>query len=395
MLVDITERRKMEEEMIRREKLDSIGLLAGGIAHDFNNILTTILGNISLSLSSTESGSELNRWLSDAEKASLQARNLTHQLLTFAKGGTPVTRAASATDIIRESARFALHGSNVGCKFDLPEDLPAVDADVGQINQVLSNVIINADQAMPGGGEINISARAVKIKKSCQLPLKSGDFVKIEVKDRGIGIAPQHLSKIFDPFFTTKQKGNGLGLATAYSIIKKHNGHLLAESELGEGSRFTVYLPVADGPAVMPEKSNMQYNHLENMRILVMDDDELIRTMIIKALLKCSCSVDVADDGRDAIEMYKSARTNGRPYDLVIMDLTVPGGMGGREAILVLREIDPHIKAIVSSGYSSNPIMSKPKDYGFDAGIAKPFKVDDLYKTISDVLTEKSAVVMV
>ncbi len=376
--------------MVRREKLNSIGLLAGGIAHDFNNILTTVLGNISLALSSTESGNEICQCLADAEKATLHARDLTQQLLTFAKGGTPILKATSIVDIIRESARFVLHGSNVGCRFQLPEDLAAVKADIGQINQVLSNIIINADQAMPDGGEIVISANGVHILESSQLPLKPGDYIKIEIKDQGIGISKQHLSKIFDPFFTTKQKGNGLGLATAYSIIQKHDGHLMAESILGKGSTFTIYLPATGSPVKSVAATPMPYKCMQKCHVLIMDDDELIRTMTVKALEKCGCSADITDNGSEAIEFYKKAREVGNPYDLIIMDLTIPGGMGGREAILILREIDPDIKAVVSSGYSSDPIMSNPQKYAFDAGIAKPFKMDALYKTVCETLNKAS-----
>ena len=345
-----------------------------------------MLGNISLALSSTESREETYQWLADAERASLQARDLTQQLLTFSKGGAPILKSTSVVDIIRESAKFALHGSNVRCRFSLPQNLPAVKADVGQINQVLSNIIINADQAMPDGGEIVISASGVHIRETSQLSLKMGDYIKLEIKDQGIGISKQHLSKIFDPFFTTKQKGNGLGLATAYSIIKKHGGHLMAQSELGKGSKFTIYLPVTGSPVSPAAASPMPYRCMQNCRILIMDDDELIRTMTVKALEKCGCSADFTDNGNDAIEFYKKARESGNPYDLVIMDLTIPGGMGGREAILILKKIDPDIKAVVSSGYSSDPVMSNPQKYGFDAGIAKPFKVDALYKIVGETM---------
>ena len=246
LLADITERKKMEKDLLRVQKLESVGVLAGGIAHDFSNILTTILGNVSLARMQVNPEDEMFDLLREAETASKRAQTLTKQLLTFAKGGAPLKEIASIKDVIKDSSLFVLRGSKSSCEFSIREDLWPVDVDVGQIGQVIDNIVINANQAMPRGGIIQVVAENLIIEDRQGLPVKSGRYVKISIKDKGVGVAEKHLLNIFDPYFTTKQEGSGLGLATTYSIIKKHGGHITVESQLGVGTTFHIYLPASD-----------------------------------------------------------------------------------------------------------------------------------------------------
>ncbi len=387
---DVTEKRKMEAELLKMEKLESLGVLAGGIAHDFNNILTAILGNISLAAMCANPQGDLLQILTEAEMACLRARDLTMQLLTFAKGGAPIIQTASVADLLQDSTRFALRGSNVGCEFDIADDLWAVQVDEGQISQVIHNLVINAQQAMPQGGTVKVRAENVSMGAVESLPLKAGRYVKISIEDSGIGIPDEHLSKIFDPYFTTKQKGNGLGLASAYSIVKNHDGHITVESELGVGTTFHVYLPAS------PEKATPHQDAAETPengkgRILVMDDEEVIRDITKEVLTRMGYEAEFASEGSEAVEMYQRAFARGQSFDAVIMDLTVPGGMGGLEATRKLLDADPDAKVIVSSGYSNDPIMANYKEYGFRGVVAKPYKVRDLVATLQSVITNDNS----
>ncbi len=381
---DITEKRKMEEEMLKAQKLESIGILAGGIAHDFNNILTAILGNVNLAKVYTAE-SEVAEKLTRIEKASLQAKDLTQQLLTFSKGGAPIKRTVSIADLIEESTRFALRGSNVRCHFTIPADLWPVEIDEGQISQVINNLVINADQSMPEGGIIQVQAENVAVHLQQNIPLPPGEYVKITIKDRGVGIPAKYLSKIFDPYFTTKQQGSGLGLATTYSIIKQHTGHVDVESEVGVGTTFTVWLPASE-TIVEPKQEEVSELLAGKGRVLLMDDEEIIREAAGEALQGLGYDVEVVKDGAEAITQYKNAQKAGTPFDVVIMDLTIPGGMGGRETVASLLEIDPEAKAIVSSGYSNDPIMADYKAHGFKGVVAKPYSVEELSKTLRNVI---------
>jgi len=382
---DVTRIKKMEEELTRAEKLDSIGILAGGIAHDFNNILTAIMGNISLSKMDVGSEKEVYRRLSDAENAAVRAQDLTMQLLTFSKGGAPIKKAASIIEIVRDSAGFVLRGSNVRAEFIFPENLPAAVVDSGQISQVINNLVINADQAMPNGGVIMISVEESMIDSDMNLPVSPGLYLKLTIKDEGIGIKKDQLPRIFDPYFTTKSAGSGLGLATTYSIIKRHDGHIEVESEPGRGTSFIIYLPASmESPSDRSESDCPEYSG--DGRILVMDDERSILNVTTVALEKLGFRVDAVPDGQTAVDHYRRAFEENDPFAAVIMDLTVPGGMGGAKALELIKEIDPNICAIVTSGYSTDPVMANYRSYGFLGYIVKPFKVQDLTGALKQVL---------
>jgi len=373
----------MEEEFLRTEKLESVGILAGGIAHDFNNILTAITGNISLAKNQVTPEDEIYDLLNEVEMASTRAQGLTKQLLTFAKGGTPVKETTSIKDIIKESTIFALRGSKSNCEFSIGEELWAVEVDVGQLNQVINNIMINASQAMPLGGTIKVVVKNLVIEDIDNLPVKLGRYIEISITDQGVGIAEEHLLHIFDPYFTTKHEGSGLGLATTYSIVKRHDGQIKVESQLGVGTTFHIYLPASE--KAIPEKKETGLIKGQG-RILVMDDEASLRRTVGKMLEKLGYEPEFTKDGAGAIEMVKEAKEAGRSYDAVILDLTVPGGMGGKECITKLLEIDHGIKAIVSSGYSEDPVLSNFQEYGFKGMMPKPFEVRTLSKVLHDVL---------
>jgi len=383
---DISDRKRLEVELLKREKLESLGVLAGGIAHDFNNLLMGILGNISLAKMQAEPASKIYARLEEAEKASLRTRDLTRQLLTFSRGGAPVKEAVSIGELIKETAAFSLSGSDVKCVYTIADTLWRAEVDTGQISQVINNLIINADQAMPEGGTITIVCDNVTIEPDNTLLLRAGRYVKIAVHDQGTGIREEHLNKIFDPYFTTKQKGSGLGLASAYSIVQRHNGRMTVESTLGWGTTFYVYLPAAQGESteanVKTEKLTMGRG-----RVLVVDDEPIVREVAGEMLRTMGYEVAYAGDGNEAIKAYTQARQAGGPFHAVIMDLTMPGGMGGRETMEKLREIDPDVKTIVSSGYSHDQVMANFRDFGFAGVVSKPYKPSELGKTLHEVLT--------
>jgi len=384
---DITERRKLQEEEQKIEKLESIGTLAGGIAHDFNNLLTGILGNISLAERHVEPKGKAAERLLEAKKASLRARDLTQQMLTFAKGGAPIKKIVSIAELLEELVTFALRGSNIKCEFFLPDDLWPINVDEGQMNQAITNLILNADEAMPQGGLVNIGAKNTVIKGKTTLPLPKGNYVEITIQDFGVGIAKEHLGRIFEPYFTTKQKGSGLGLATTYSVLKRHDGYITVKSKLGAGTTFYIYLPASKKPlANRKVEEPAQPAFPGKGKILVMDDEEAVTEMLSNMLSDGGYEVVVTRDGEEAVERYAKAKESGQPFDAVILDITIPGGMGGKEAIKKLFEIDPQVKAIVSSGYSTDPIMAKFRKYGFSAVATKPYSVGELERTLSRIL---------
>jgi len=377
---DITERKRAEEEILRASKLESIGILAGGIAHDFNNLLTAILGNISLLMMNMKKEDANYERIVEAEKAVLRARDLTQQLLTFSKGGSPVKRPGKLQGLLEEVANFALSGSNVSPNFGIPKDTWTVEIDQGQISQVINNIVINADHAMPQGGEVDLLCENMVVGDRNVLPLPKGRYVKVTVRDHGIGISDEHLPKVFDPYFTTKSKGFGLGLSTAYSIVKNHGGHITVESELSKGTCFYIYLPALDLAPVEKREQKVRGFHGEG-EVLVMDDEEAVRMVCGDMLKSLGFEVDYASHGEEALEKYRK-----KGYDLVIMDLTIQGGMGGKEALSRLLEIDPDATAIVSSGYSNDPVMADYSKYGFKGVIVKPYLVDELKSVLYDVM---------
>jgi PAS domain S-box-containing protein len=387
---DITERQELEQERVRASKLEAMGILAGGIAHDFNNILTAILGNINLARWMLAPENKAHARIEEAEKASLRAKDLAQQLLTFSKGGVPIKKLTSVQGLVRESASFALSGSSVKSEFHLPDDLPYVEIDEGQINQVINNLVINAVQAMPEGGIVTIRADNAVLAEDNELGLAPGSYVRISVEDKGVGIKKEHLAKVFDPYFTTKQKGSGFGLATVHSIVKRHGGNIGVKSELGIGTVFSVLLPASAAEAA--EKISEERKPLAGKgRILLMDDEEMVREIAGEMLVFLGYEVEFAENGDQALKLYSAAMETGAPFDAVIMDLTIPGGMGGREAIVRLREIDPRVKAIVSSGYSNDPIMGHYEEFGFVGVFTKPYRLDDMSQALHKVISGERA----
>ncbi len=380
-----TDRKKLEEDVLKAQKLDSLGVLAGGIAHDFNNLITGIMANIELARMHVKQSDLITPILEKAEQASEQAHSLTQQLLTFSRGGEPVMKTVVINDLVKEAASFALRGSKAGRTFSLTGNLRPVEADIGQLRQVIHNIVINADQSMPKGGLIKISGENVSLGGSEFLSLKAGDYVRVCIADQGAGIPKEYLAKIFDPYFTTKKHGAGLGLATAYSIIKKHGGAIFAESNLGVGTVISIYLPASMKELKKNEESNLGFR-TGHGRILIMDDEAIILDAAGKILQTAGYEVELAKDGGEAIELYGKARKAGKPFDVVIMDLTVPGGMGGRETLAKLIELDPGVRAIVSSGYSHDPIMAHYEDFGFVGVIAKPYRVREMAEIVDKIM---------
>ncbi len=387
ILRDVTDRRKREAEFIRTSKLESVSILAGGIAHDFNNLLTGIVGNASLAKILCKPEDKTYKILNDLEKASLRATDLTQQLLTFAKGGAPVKITASIAGLLKDSADFAIRGSKIKCDLSIPDDLWPVEVDEGQLSQVIHNLVINAEQAMPEGGVIRVAAENIAVTSKDNLQLKDGNYLRITVKDSGTGIPQELVNKVFDPYFTTKKGGSGLGLATVYSIIRNHDGYITVESEAGSGTCFYIYLPKSE-KGTAPKKDAEERPIHGKGKILVMDDEEIVRTVAGAILTELGYDVEFSTNGTEAIDMYVKSKETEHPFDAVIMDLTISGGMGGGIAIKKLREIDPEVKAIVSSGYSDDPIMADYKKYGFSAVIAKPYKVAALSRTLREVLNQ-------
>ena len=384
---DISEKQKIEQEMIRTEKLESLGTLAGGIAHDFNNVLAAILANLQLAKVKLGKCEDIGRYLDDSIKTTRRASDLTKQLLTFSKGGAPIKKEASLADVIHDTAQFALRGSKVKAEFKIPDNLWSVEADTGQISQVIHNLVINAKQAMPKGGVIEINAENIMIEPDSRFV--PGNYIKITVKDQGVGIPAERLPKIFDPFFTTKNEGTGLGLAISYSIIRHHDGYLEVESKLNTGTTFSIYLPALARilPIVVSPKEVAPVG--EGLKILLMDDEVAILKTVGEMLEYMGHQVLLAFDGRKAIELYQQALDSGNPFDIIIMDLTVPGGMGGQEAITYLQKIDPYVKAIVSSGYANDPIMADYERFGFSGVVTKPYQIDELVEVFNRVVDKK------
>ncbi|MGA1874784.1 MAG: response regulator [bacterium] len=383
---DVTEHKKMEEELQKVEKLESVGILAGGIAHDFNNLLAAIIGNLSLAEVYFTSGKDVLEVLERAKKAGQQATKLTQQLLTFAKGGAPIKKPASIPELLEDTVSFALRGSQVRAEFRIADDLWPVEIDEGQISQVISNLVINANQAMPKGGVIRICAENILVDAHDRLPLEAGRYIKISVKDQGVGIPEGYLSRIFEPYFTTKQEGSGLGLSICYSIMKQHEGYITVESQVGIGTTFYLYIPAVEKGVFKKEKTIEKSLLLGKGKILVMDDEEMVRNVAGQMLIQLGYVIEYARDGAEAIELYKTAKEAGAPFDVVVLDLTVSGGIGGKEALEEMCKIDQQVKAIISSGYSNDPVMSKYKKHGFSGVVAKPYEMEELSRIVHKVV---------
>lgn len=382
---DVTDKKRMEEELLKNEKLESIGILAGGIAHDFNNILAAILGNIELAMLDGSMQEKTRNVLNRAGKASLRAKDLTHQLLTFSKGGEPVKETASLQEVIRDSADFVLHGKTVACEFNFPDDLWLVEIDKVQISQVVQNIIINATDAMPNGGMIRVCCENIGSVDNINLPPDS-NYVKISISDTGTGIPANVIDRIFDPYFSTKTKGSGLGLAISHSIIIKHGGLIEATSLPGGGTLFSIYLPASQKAPAPIEKIEKNTEAKRYAKIMVMDDDEMVRNVAEEILAALGHQVVLAKDGDEAIRVYRESLETGDPVALTIMDLTIAGGLGGKEAVKQLLAADPKAKVIVSSGYSNDPVMSSFKKYGFCDAVVKPYRMKQLAKAIDNAL---------
>ncbi len=390
---DITEHKEHEKELIRIEKLESLGILAGGIAHDFNNIITGIMGNISFARKFLDATHKSFALLSEAERASVRARELAQQLLTFSRGGEPVKKVVSVQDIVNESVSLMMRGSNVRAVVDIPASVHAVDVDEGQISQAFNNLILNALQAMPGGGTLSIAAQNETVDDRNTLGLSPGAYVSITFADQGCGIPDADLLRIFDPYFSTKTAGRGLGLASVYSIVNRHGGHIGVTSAIRKGTTFKIFLP--SGGEICSRRqpdavASIAGDH-QGGNILVMDDEKAIRNLAGELLTYLGYQVQTCVNGEEAIACYKTAGESGTPFSAVVMDLTIPGGMGGREAAQHILALDPEALLIVSSGYSNDPIMADYRAFGFGGAITKPYKVDDLSRILSSLLQGKSA----
>lgn len=388
---DITERKLMEREFLKTRNLESLGILAGGIAHDFNNLLFSIFGSIGLAKVQTEREKILQN-LRRAEQACNRAKGLTHQLLTFSKGGSPVRQVTSILDLLNETMDFSLRGSNVKGSISKPDELWAINVDSGQIGQVFQNLIINSIQAMPDGGMIKISCKNLIIGPETSLPVKAGPYVRLTVEDEGPGIPDQDLPRVFDPFFSTKPQGSGLGLSTVYSIIRRHDGHITVESKPGRGAVFHIYLPSL-GKVVQGSEGNVWGSGTGELicgkgKVLFIDDEQMVRETAGGMLEKLGYEIVFARDGHEAIGLYLNALMAGSAFDLVITDLTIPGWMGGKEIVRKILELDPEAKVVVSSGYSNDPIISNYSGYGFRAFIPKPYKLEELGVLLSKILQD-------
>ncbi len=384
---DETVKRRMAEEAQRTQKLEAVGVLAGGIAHDFNNILTAVLGNVSLvrlRLCEDETTVPL---LGEAERALERARGLTHQLLTFARGGSPVLRPTSVGDLVRESLAFSLAGSNVACHLEIPDDLWPAELDEAQVGRVLQNLALNAEEAMSDGGTLRVGVLNKVLGPGNTHGVLPGRYLRISVEDHGVGIDPELLERIFEPYFTTKPAGSGLGLSVCHSIVEQHHGAMVVESTPGLGTVFFVYLPASEGSLV--EADPLGPDVLQGTgRVLVVDDESMLRDVACAMLEHLGFEAEAVADGAAAVDLFGRAITAGRPFDAVVMDLTIPGGMGGREAVQWLRSIDPDVRCIVSSGYSDDPVMADHRRWGFRGMVRKPYRVEDLARALHAAIGE-------
>ncbi len=385
---DSTNQQKNEAQIIRSEKLESIGILAGGIAHDFNNLIAGMFGFIELALSQCDQKKfdKVSASLTKSLTMFHRAKDLSNQLLTFSKGGRPLVKPQSIVPVITRSSEFTLSGSNIELALNLQDDLWDVEIDENQIGQAIDNLVINSKQAMPSGGKITITARNIGQGKAATQGLKTGNYVSILIEDSGAGISPEILSHIFDPFFTTKAQGSGIGLATVHSIIKKHGGMIDVQSQLGKGARFTIYLPASSQQEINTQEMTSQNFKFEG-HALIMDDQESLLQIFASNLESIGCTVVCAKNGDEAIKIFDEAYKTKNPFNLALLDLTIPGGKGGKDVVEHIRKIDKSLIAIASSGYSDDPIIAEPKNYGFNGSIAKPFNKSDLIEILGRAIS--------
>jgi signal transduction histidine kinase/ActR/RegA family two-component response regulator len=384
---DLSAEIKISEEIQRIAKLDSLALMAGGIAHDFNNLLAAIAGNISLAQAGITEHNyiDANACLQDAERAAFRASALSTQLLSFSKGNAPVRRFVDIAALIRESVAIALTGSNCRCEVKEAGPIWPLEADPGQLSQVLNNVLINGRQAMPAGGTLQVTISNELIEAGSSLPLAPGPYVRLEITDQGIGIAEDIIGNIFDPFFTTKPKGSGLGLASVHSIVRNHQGHVGVLSVLGAGSTFTIILPAQPTSRRVFEATQASAATHRPWNILVLDDEELISAAVKRLLESKGHTVTTVSDGSQVVPLWRQAKASGNPFDLAILDLTIPGGVGGQQVMEELRKLEPNVRAIAYSGYANDPVLSNYAEYGFSARIAKPFHVADMLTAVAEL----------
>ncbi len=382
---DVREKRKMEENLNRSLKMESVGILAGGIAHDFNNILTAILGNISFLKYLFPQEEKSFEMLLEAENAAFKAKGLTAQLQSLAKGGLPIKVTTTIKDILFNDATFAIRGSNILMDFSLSDDLWNVDIDIAQISHVIHNLVINARQAMQDSGNIRIIGENIVFQDDNEFMLAPGKYIKVAVMDDGPGMDSGVLEKIFDPYFTTKQSGTGIGLSSVENTIKNHNGYIGAWSEFGVGSVFTFYLPASDLP-VKFRVAEVDWNNIPPIKILVLEDDEKVNSLLASILEYMNFQGTFTTDGYDTIDQFKGAISSNHPYDIVLLDLTIPGKLGGKDTIVKLLEIDPNLKAIVTSGYSNDAVMANYREHGFKSYLTKPYRIEDFISVIQETL---------
>ena len=391
---DLTEHKKLEEAILKSQKLESLGILAGGIAHDFNNLLSVIMVNLSLAEGNIKPKTGTSKFLKEAEKASIRAKELAARLITFSKGGEPVKRTVNIGELVKDSVNASLNGSDIDCEFSIPKDLSIVEIDEVQIKQVVHNIVTNAQEAMAGKGAIKIFGENVTHLEKGDLPHTNRKYVKISITDQGGGMPEENLTKIFDPYFSTKEMGTengmGLGLSICKSIVEKHNGLITVESELGVGTTFALYLPASDEKIMKSEPVRKLISEKPvsgTGKILLMDDEKMIRDFAILVLNRLGYEAEVSMDGAEAIEQYKKAKESGESFDVVILDLTNQFGMGGKEAIQKLIKIDPDVKGIVSTGYSDDPVITNFKKYGFCGILTKPYTMNELSMTLKEIIS--------
>jgi len=384
---DITKRKENEAELVKIQKLESLCVFASGIAHEYNNLLTAIIGNLSLAKMYAKPGYEVYDVLSEAEKASVRAKNLTSQLLAFVEGSRSALQIISLKTPLKDWVGSSINNPEIRPEFFIQEDLWHIEADKLEMRKVIDNIVTNAQQSMPGGGVISVKAKNIDISSAPSgVPIEKGKYVLISIEDQGVGIPGKYLLKIFDPFYTTKQKNSGLGLSSSYSIIKKHGGHISVDSQPGVGTIFHIYLPAIQ-KNMSPSEEELKTYPFGKGKILIMDDEEIVRLVVSKLLSQCGYEAELSRDGEEMLKMYKAAMEKGQPFNAVIMDLGIEEGMGGQEAIKYLLEIDPDAKAIVSSGYSHAPVMSHYTDFGFIGFLAKPYRLEELGKLLHEVIT--------